>query len=139
MKKFILVALVASAAAIYQPAKAQVSLNINVDLQPNWGPRGYDHVDYYYLPEIQSYYYVPSRQFIYLERNRWVHRKSLPSRYRNYNLYQGRKVIVNEPRPYLKHRDYDSRHSYKSYSKPYKNKHDNKGRGKSNKGHRDRD
>src|SRR6478735_9110320 len=108
MKKLILMVLVASAAAIYQPAKAQVSLQINIGSQPNWGPRGYDHVDYYYLPEVESYYYVPTRQFVYLERNKWVHRKSLPSRYRNYDLYQGRKVVINEPRPYLQHHVYQS-------------------------------
>lgn len=129
-------ALVASATAIYTPAEAQVRVNVNIDLQPKWGPSGYNHVDYYYLPEIQSYYYVPTRQFIYLERNRWVHRKSLPSRYRNYNLYQGRKIIVNEPRPYLKHQGNDHRYVAKHYkSKPSKyNKHDKKG--KKNRGNR---
>lgn len=113
MNKLILMALVACATAIYQPAKAQVSLQINIGSQPNWGPRGYNHVDYYYLPEVQSYYYVPTRQFIYLERNKWVHRKSLPARYRNYDLYQGRKVVINQPRPYLQHRNYQA-----SYSRP---------------------
>ena len=104
-------ALVASATVIYQPAKAQVSLQINIGSQPNWGPRGYDYVDYYYLPEVESYYHVPTRQFVYLERNRWVHRKSLPSRYRSYNLHHGRKVVINQPRPYLQHRVYQSNYS----------------------------
>lgn len=40
-------------------AKAQVSLNINIGSQPVWGPTGYDHVDYYYFPDIDAYYYVP--------------------------------------------------------------------------------
>jgi hypothetical protein len=111
MKKLILMALVASAAAIYQPAKAQVNLQINIGSQPNWGPRGYNHVDYYYLPEVESYYYVPTRQFVYLERNRWVHRKSLPARYRNYDLYNGRKVVINQPRPYLQHRTYQANYN----------------------------
>jgi hypothetical protein len=111
MKKLILVVLVASAAAIYQPAKAQVSLQINIGSQPNWGPRGYDHVDYYYLPEVESYYYVPTQQFVYLESNHWVHRKSLPARYHNYNLYQGRKVVINRPQPYLQHHVYQSNYS----------------------------
>ena len=78
--------LVASATAIYQPAKAQVSLQINIGSQPNWGPRGYDHVDYYY-------------------------RKSLPARYRNYDLYQGRKIVINEQRPYLQHHVYQSNYT----------------------------
>lgn len=111
MKKFILLVALGMAAASYQPAKAQVSLSINIGSQPQWGPRGYDYVDYYYLPEIHSYYHVPSRRFVYLERNKWVHRKSLPSRYRHYDLYQGRKIVINKPRPYLEHHIYQSNYS----------------------------
>ncbi|MEJ5996406.1 hypothetical protein WG904_18400 [Pedobacter sp. Du54] len=132
MNKLILMVLVASATAIYQPAKAQVSLQINIGSQPNWGPRGYNHVDYYYLPEVESYYYVPTRQFVYLERNKWVHRKTLPARYRNYDLYRGRKVVINQPRPYLQHQVYQAkfsrpavrhtevRHDEHKFSKKYK-------------------
>ncbi len=117
-------ALVASATAIYQPAKAQVSLQINIGSQPNWGPRGYDHVDYYYLPEVESYYNVPTRQFVYLERNKWVHRKSLPNRYRNYDLYQGRKIVINQPQPYLQHHVYQA-----NYSRPTARHNDNRNDG----------
>ena len=108
MKKFILLAALGIAAATYQPANAQVSVSINLGSQPQWGPRGYDYVDYYYLPEVQSYYHVPTRKFIYLDRNKWVHRKSLPKIYRNYNLYQGRKIIINQPKPYLQHQQYQA-------------------------------
>jgi hypothetical protein len=48
---------------------AQVRVNINIGSQPVWGPVGYDHVDYYYLPDIETYYYVPTRQFVYF--NKW--------------------------------------------------------------------
>lgn len=108
MKKFILLAALGIAAVSYQPAKAQVSLSINIGSQPQWGPRGYNHVDYYYLPEIQSYYHVPTRKFIYLDRNKWVQRRSLPKIYRNYDLYQGRKIVINEPIPYLQHQQYQA-------------------------------
>ena len=139
MKKFILMVLVASATAIYQPAKAQVSLNVNIGLQPNWGPRGYDHVDYYYLPETESYYHVPTKRFIYMERNRWVQRKALPSKYRHYNLHTGRKIVINQPRPYLQHHIYQSNYSrpagsgYVIREKDHRKgnhfkKHDNRGR-----------
>ncbi len=111
MNKLILMVLVASATAIYQPAKAQLSVQINIGSQPNWGPRGYDYVDYYYLPEVESYYHVPTRQFVYLERNRWVHHRSLPARYRNYDLYHGRKVVINQSRPYLQHHTYRANYS----------------------------
>ncbi len=108
MKKFILLAALGITAASYQPANAQVSVSINIGSQPQWGPKGYNHVEYYYLPEVQSYYHVPTRKFIYLERNKWTHRKSLQSKYRNYNLYQGRKIVINQPRPYLQHQQYQA-------------------------------
>lgn len=130
-------ALVASATAIYQPAKAQVSLQINIGSQPNWGPKGYNHVDYYYLPEIESYYDVPNRQFVYLERNKWVHRKSLPARYHRYNLYQGRKIVINEPRPYLQHHVYQSNYSRSMvrYSHPKHDDHKYAKKYKTSRGH----
>lgn len=92
------------------PAKAQVSLSINIGAQPDWGPRGYNHVDYYYLPDVQSYYYVPTRQFIYMNGNRWVHANCLPSRYGRYDLYGGRKIVINGDRPYLRHNVYRTRY-----------------------------
>jgi len=111
MKKFILLAALGIAAATYQPAHAQLRVNINIGSQPQWGPRGYDYVDYYYLPEVQSYYHVPTKRFVYMDRNKWVHRKSLPSRYRNYNLYQGQKIVINRPTPYLQHGQYQANYS----------------------------
>jgi len=99
---------VGSLAAI--PAKAQVNVSINIGSQPQWGPSGYNHVDYYYLPDVQSYYYVPTRKFIYLNGNNWVHSTYLPGRYRNYDLYRGRKVVINSPRPYLRHNSYRTRY-----------------------------
>lgn len=97
------------------PLKAQVrfNLNVNISSQPVWGPVGYDRVQYYYLPEIDAYYYVPQHQFIYRQRGRWITSRYLPPRYRNYNLYRGYKVVINEDRPYLHDRDY--REKYGSY------------------------
>lgn len=88
--------------AIQQQTHAQVKININLGGQPVWGPVGYDRVDYYYLPDIDAYYNVPQRQFIYLEGNRWIFSYALPSRYGGYDLYNGYKVVVNDPRPYLR-------------------------------------
>ncbi len=89
--------------AIQQQVKAQIklSLGLNIGTQPAWGPEGYDHAEYYYMPDIDAYYNVPQRQFIYMEGNRWITAGSLPPRYHNYNLYSGYKVVVNEPKPYL--------------------------------------
>lgn len=82
-------------------AKAQVNISVNIGAQPLWGPTGYDVVQYYYLPDLQTYYYVPSRQFVYLNGSNWVFASSLPARYRGYDLYSGYKVVINEPKPYL--------------------------------------
>ncbi|WP_442591653.1 hypothetical protein ACSBL2_10545 [Pedobacter sp. AW31-3R] len=116
MRKLLLLATLGLGVLIAAPAKAQVSVSINIGSQPQWGPTGYNHVDYYYLPEVESYYYVPSRQFIYLNGNRWIRSSRLPSRYRSYDLYHGRKVVINSPKPYLHHSNYRSR--YGGYSRP---------------------
>jgi len=101
MKKIVLGLLVAASFIIHKPASAQVSVNINIGAQPVWGPVGYDYVDYYYLPDIETYYYVPTHQFIYLTNGRWIFATTLPYRYRTYNIYTGYKVVINEPRPYM--------------------------------------
>jgi len=104
MKKVIMIATILFAfAATPKTSQAQVrvGVNINIGSQPEWGPVGYDYVDYYYLPDIDAYYYVPNRQFIYLSNGRWVFAASLPVAYRHYDLYSGYKVVINEPRPYL--------------------------------------
>ena len=89
------------------------SVNFNVDSQPGWGPTGYDRVDYYYLPDIGVYYNVPQHKFYYSEGGRWRSSSSLPSRYSDYDLYNGHKVVVNEPTPYRNDRTY--REQYASF------------------------
>jgi hypothetical protein len=116
MKKICLLITIVAGFIIYTPASAQIRVNINIGNQPTWGPVGYDHVDYYYLPDIETYYYVPTRQFIYFNNGRWIFSASLPYHYRNYNLYSGYKVVMNEPRPYenfYRHRSEYSR--YRNY------------------------
>ena len=102
MKKIILGGIFLIAAASFKQADAQVRLNVNVNIgsQPVWGPVGYNYVQYYYLPDIESYYYVPRRQFVYLSGGRWIFSTSLPPAYRGYDLYSGYKVVINEPRAY---------------------------------------
>jgi len=97
---------------------AQVSVNINIGSQPLWGPTGYDYVEYYYLPDIESYYHVPSRKFIYLNNGRWIFSAAKPPMFSNYDLYNGYKVVINSPKPYLqfkeqkvKYAKYKSNHS----------------------------
>src|SRR5690349_11852372 len=104
MKKIILVLAVLAFTAGIKKTEAQlrVSVNLNIGTQPEWGPAGYDYAEYYYLPDIDVYYSVPQRQFIYFSNGRWVFGASLPYMYRSYNLYNSYKVVINEPRPYLR-------------------------------------
>lgn len=89
--------------------QAQISVNVNIGSPPLWGPVGYTDVQYYYLPDVEAYYDVPSSMFIYYNGGTWVHRTYLPSRYRNYDLYNGYKVVMTDYRgntPYTNFREY---------------------------------
>ncbi|WP_367770644.1 hypothetical protein AB3G33_14035 [Flavobacterium sp. WC2421] len=76
--------------------QAQVSVNVNIGTPPSWGPSGYDQVDYYYLPDVQAYYDIRASQFIYFGSGQWVRSRYLPRQYRNYDLYNGYKVVLND-------------------------------------------
>ncbi len=76
--------------------QGQVSVRLNLGVQPRWAPVGYDDVRYYYLPDVEAYYDNESSMFIYSSGGRWIHRRSLPYRYRNYDLYEGYKVPMRE-------------------------------------------
>jgi hypothetical protein len=114
MKK--LTILFAFSIGLIMASQAQVSVNVGVNIggQPDWGPAGYDRADYYYFPDMDVYYDVPQRQYVYMNNGRWFFGASLPGRYRNYDVYNCYKVVINEPRPYLRADMYRSR--YGSYS-----------------------
>jgi hypothetical protein len=99
---------------------AQISVNVNLGLQPSWGPVGYSSVDYYYIPDVQSYYDVRATQFIYLNNGAWIRSSHLPNQYRSYDLNRGYKVVLND---YHGSRPYDNYKSHKvKYYKGYKGK-----------------
>ena len=103
MKPLIIGAAIAiGSLALTQQSQAQlrVGVNINIGDQPSWRAPGYNYVEYYYLPDIESYYYVPTRQFIYMSGGRWIYSSSVPQRYRGYNLNTGYKVVINRPNAY---------------------------------------
>src|ERR1700722_15363691 len=100
MKRYIILSAVLLSIFLGNKTFAQVSLQVNIGLQPVWGPVGYDHVEYYYMPDIDAYYYVPGHQYIYFEGGRWVFAAALPPRL-NYDVYKGYKVVINDPKPYL--------------------------------------
>lgn len=82
---------------------SQVSVNVNIGVPPLWGPVGYSNVEYYYLPDIEVYYDIRASQFIYFSGGKWCRSRYLPRPYRNYDLYNGYKVVL---------RDYHGSHPY---------------------------
>ena len=103
--------------------QAQVSVNVNIGSPPAWGPAGYSAVDYYYLPDVQAYYDIRDSQFIYFGGGKWVRSRYLPTLYRNYDLYNGYKVVLNDYHgrtPYVYFKDHKTKY-YKGYKgKPQK-------------------
>lgn len=115
--------------------QGQLSVRVHIGTPPAWGPAGYNSVHYYYLPDIESYYDVNNSMFIYYQGNRWIHSRTLPYRYRNYDLYGGYKVVMND---YRGNRPYDHFREYRTkYAKGYRGhaqrnigvRHDKPGRG----------
>jgi hypothetical protein len=102
---------------------SQVSVNVNIGTPPLWGPSGYSNVDYYYLPDVQAYYDIRASQFIYFGTGNWVRSRYLPGRYRNYDLYNGYKVVLNDyhgKTPYTNYKQHKVKY-YKGYKgKPQK-------------------
>jgi hypothetical protein len=87
---------------------------------PVWGPVGYDEVEYYYLPDIQVYYDIRLSQYIYFGHGKWIRSRYLPSHCRNYDLYHGYKVVLND---YHGHAPYTYYNTHKTkYYKGYKGK-----------------
>jgi len=113
MKKLIITAVILLSCLTFKNANAQLrlSLGVNIGAQPEWGPVGYDHADYYYIPDVGAYYDVNAHQYIYLENNVWVHRGFLPDRYRNYDLYGGYKVVVNGRNPWMRDNVYRAKYA----------------------------
>jgi hypothetical protein len=97
--------------------QSQVSVNVNIGSPPLWGPV---HVEerYYYLPDVEAYYDIETSMFIYFGNGVWLHRASLPARYRSYDLYNGYKVVMTG---YHGHTPYNDFHVHKvKYKKGYK-------------------
>ncbi|MES2566799.1 MAG: hypothetical protein V4565_08030 [Bacteroidota bacterium] len=97
--------------------KSQVSVNVNIGAPPLWGPV-YTEERYYYLPDVEAYYDINSSMFIYFGNGGWLHRASLPSRYSNYDLYGGYKVVMTGYHGNTPYNDFKT-HKVK-YKKGYK-------------------
>jgi hypothetical protein len=100
MKKILFTAvLLVSCLTFKAEAQIRISLGFNIGSQPDWGPVGYDHASYYYMPDVDSYYDVSNHQYIYYQNNSWVRGMALPGRY-NYDPYNSYKVVINERNPW---------------------------------------
>ncbi|MDB5125286.1 MAG: hypothetical protein JWP94_3415 [Mucilaginibacter sp.] len=125
-------------------AQVRVRANVNIGSQPEWGPVGYNHADYYYMPDIDAYYDVSQHQYVYNDNNNWVHSRTLPAQYGNYDRYHSYKVVVNQQNPWehhdeirSKYENYKGRHDQvvirdsrdNRYRKHWKDDDDNKDRG----------
>jgi hypothetical protein len=136
--------------------QAQVSVNVNIGNAPSWGPSGYSEVEYYYLPDIETYYDIRTSEFIYFGGRTWIRSRYLPREYRYYNLNSGYKVVLSNyhgSRPYTHFQD-NRRDYYRGYKKGSKqrtigeynrynnrnenNGHENRVRGNGNRGHENR-
>jgi hypothetical protein len=114
LKKITLALFLIAATANY----AQVSIHVNLGSPPQWGPVGYSEVSYYYLPDIESYYDIHAERFIYFSNGVWIRSQHLPHRYRNYDLYNGYKVVLNDyhgSTPYSHYREHKGKY-YKGYN-----------------------
>jgi hypothetical protein len=100
MKKILFVAVLLVGSLTAKLADAQISFSLNIGSQPAWGPTGYDHAEFYYMPDIDTYYDVPNHQYVYLNGNTWTRSGSLPARYANYDVYHGYKAVINQPTPW---------------------------------------
>lgn len=113
MKKLIFTVVILVSCLTFKNANAQIhfSIGVNIGNQPDWGPTGYDRAAYYYIPDIDGYYDVNAHEYIYFENNVWVHRAYLPYRFRNYDLYRGYKVVINDRDPWLRNATYRTRYA----------------------------
>ncbi len=105
--------LAAVALIAFNTMNAQVKTTVTL---PDWGVAGFDNAKYYYIPDIEAYYDLKSGQYVYLNDGKWMRSKTLPVIYKDYDLYDGYKVVLTDDRePYT---DFDN--IKVKYAKGYK-------------------
>ena len=98
-------------------AEAQVRVRINIDIQPSWGPSGYNYAEFYYIPEINVYFDVINHLYYYRNGRRWVSGLYLPMAYSHYDFYSLYKVVINGVRsPWRSNRNHIRLYSGYSYN-----------------------
>lgn len=108
-------------------SQAQVSINLNIGtpavvVRPAWVPQNHVNVDFYYIPEIQSYYDVSAGLYVYLDNGNWCRTRYVPVRYRNYNLNHAHRIELrgyHGSRPYTYFNNHNVRYDNHYYNKRY--------------------
>lgn len=109
-------------------SQAQVSINVNlgapaVVVRPTWVPQNQVNVDFYYLPEIQSYYDVNASMYVYMNNGNWCRTRYVPVQYRNYDLRHAHRVALNGyhgNRPYTYYNNHNVRYdNNRNYNNRY--------------------
>jgi hypothetical protein len=94
-------------------AQAQVKTTVTI---PDWGVAGSDNATYYYLPDIETYYDIRSGNYVYMDNGQWTKTRTLPTVYKDYDLYDGYKVVLtSDQEPYS-----DFENMKLKYAKGYK-------------------
>lgn len=115
MKKLVYLSVILGTLVFATPSMAQISIQINIGTQPKWGPSGFDNARYYYMPEFDMYYDVLNSHYVWLEGNRWISSVHLPYHFRNANLFNAYKVVLNDVDPWRYHNQH--RVKYNNYVK----------------------
>jgi hypothetical protein len=107
---------------------------------PTWAKTAPATVQYYYLPDIETYYDAPAKTYIYQNNGAWVRTKELPARYKGYNLNTSRPVYLTNYKgqtPYVLFKEHKVKYKGNGWKR---NGHDNglhkghnKGKGKGKK------
>lgn len=130
MKKIILsIGFLIAIAGFSGMEAANINVNVNIGVQPAWGPVGYNYAAFYYFPDINVYYNVNQSLFHFSQRGRWVSARYLPFAYRNYDLYGLYKVVIadNDPWRFNNRHINDYRHFRGNRSQVViRNSHDNR-------------
>ncbi|TDD99737.1 hypothetical protein [Flavobacterium cellulosilyticum] len=88
-------------------SNAQISINLNIGTPPVYHHTENVVVEYYYLPDIETYYDVRACQYVYLDGGSWIRTRNLPYQYRNYDARNGYRVSLN---------DYHGHHPYQNFN-----------------------
>lgn len=112
MKKMIFILGMILSLGFLNTADAQsISININLDKQPAWGPVGYETANYYYFPDLNIYFDVNNALFYYLSGSKWISNMFLPDKYSKYDFYSLYKVVINDSQPWLQNKTHKKQYS----------------------------